>query len=210
MPSIIKFIFIYFCLFLFLGVTVQSVIIESSTKIKNVTYRTNKGMNFHTVSIDSNYMMFNTTKFFVESNNPVTITIDYLNDNINDADYKEETVGFYAASTNEVVWFNISGFPIGNDYKIEKNDVLYSSVNVNNTGYISFKNLQEKLYNFQIFRVENWDMNCDEHCTLIDLLLVSNYYNERGSIGWIREDIDDNGAITVLDLSIISNYYGDQ
>jgi len=55
---------------------------------------------------------------------------------------------------------------------------------------------------------ENWDVNNDNVCDLLDFIAVSNYYDETNNRnGWIREDVDNNGEITVLDLVILSNNY---
>jgi len=53
----------------------------------------------------------------------------------------------------------------------------------------------------------NWDINSDGSCGILDLILVSNHYNEIGSNGWIREDADNNGVINLLDMSLVSNHY---
>jgi len=55
----------------------------------------------------------------------------------------------------------------------------------------------------------NWDINSDGGCGILDLMLVSNHYNEIGSNGWIREDVDNNGVINLLDMSLVSNHYGE-
>jgi len=55
----------------------------------------------------------------------------------------------------------------------------------------------------------NWDLNSDGHCTIFDLVLVSNHYSQSGAHGWIREDADNNGEIQVLDLVFVSNHYGE-
>jgi len=53
----------------------------------------------------------------------------------------------------------------------------------------------------------NWDINNDGDCNIYDLVSVSNYYNETGIPGWIREDVDNNGQIQVIDLVLISSHY---
>jgi hypothetical protein len=42
---------------------------------------------------------------------------------------------------------------------------------------------------------------------IFDLMLVSNHYGETGASGWIREDVDNNGAIQVLDLVFAADHY---
>jgi hypothetical protein len=53
----------------------------------------------------------------------------------------------------------------------------------------------------------NYDVNVDGMINLLDLVFVTNYFNEPGQPGWIREDVDNNGLIQVLDLVMISNHY---
>jgi len=55
----------------------------------------------------------------------------------------------------------------------------------------------------------NWDINADALCNILDLVLISNSYGLKGSQGWVREDLDNNGVINVLDLNLVSNHlYG--
>jgi hypothetical protein len=56
----------------------------------------------------------------------------------------------------------------------------------------------------------NWDINEDGSCNILDLILVSNHYNELGNNGWIREDVDNNGVVNLLDMIIVSNHYGEK
>ena len=55
----------------------------------------------------------------------------------------------------------------------------------------------------------NWDIDNNGVTNLLDLLQVTNHYDETGSAGWIREDVDNNGQIEVLDLVQISNHYSE-
>jgi len=54
----------------------------------------------------------------------------------------------------------------------------------------------------------NWDINMDRVCNTLDLVAVSNIYGITGDVGWIREDVDNNGQIQVLDITIIATHYG--
>ena len=53
----------------------------------------------------------------------------------------------------------------------------------------------------------NWDINKDRKCTILDLTLISNHFDETGKNGWIREDVDNNGIIQVFDLSLAALHY---
>ena len=56
---------------------------------------------------------------------------------------------------------------------------------------------------------QDWDINEDGICNLLDLILISEHFGEIGTPGWIREDVDNNGEIQMLDLFFVSNYYGE-
>jgi hypothetical protein len=55
----------------------------------------------------------------------------------------------------------------------------------------------------------NWDINMDGCTSILDLILISNYYDYSNTFGWVREDVDNNGIIEVLDLVIVSNHHGE-
>lgn len=53
----------------------------------------------------------------------------------------------------------------------------------------------------------NWDVSMDGTVSVFDLLLISNQFDETGSSGWIREDVDNNGIVQLADIITVSNYY---
>lgn len=55
----------------------------------------------------------------------------------------------------------------------------------------------------------NWDVNEEGICNLADITIISEYYGQMGSEGWIRADVDNNGEIQVLDFVASSNHYGE-
>jgi hypothetical protein len=55
----------------------------------------------------------------------------------------------------------------------------------------------------------NWDIDKNGVTNVVDLVQVSNHYDESGNSGWIREDVDNNGVVEVLDLVQISNHYSE-
>ena len=55
----------------------------------------------------------------------------------------------------------------------------------------------------------NFDIDINGVINIVDLLQVSNLYDQTGNSGWIREDVDNNGQIQVLDLVAISNHYSE-
>jgi len=55
----------------------------------------------------------------------------------------------------------------------------------------------------------NWDINGDGTGSLLDLVLISNYYGTTGNTGWIREDVDNSGKVKLLDVTLVSNHFGE-
>ena len=55
----------------------------------------------------------------------------------------------------------------------------------------------------------NWDIFIDHTCNVLDLVYIANHFDETGTNGWIREDVDNNGEIEVLDLVLVVNYFDD-
>lgn len=117
----------------------------------------------------------------------------YLNNTKPDYSTKNSSM---SNSGNDIYFYNSSiDFSIYGNYSyfIWANDTNDNSV----------------ISNLYIFAMPpNWDINKDGSCTIIDLILISNYYGDKGSSGWIREDVDNNGTIEVIDLVFVSNHHG--
>jgi hypothetical protein len=98
----------------------------------------------------------------------------------------EDTTYYYNTST-------IFSTPGGFNYCIWTNDIN-GNQSTSNVYYFSMP--------------PNWDINKDGTCNILDLILVSNHYNETGQDGWIREDVDNNGLVKLEDLmKVIEHYY---
>ena len=90
--------------------------------VENETYSTNQAMHFNSIAIASSYIIFNTTGFYVTSDNDISITLVYIDDDITGAGDGDKVLEFYASTTGGNAWFNISGFPVGNDYVVNRDD----------------------------------------------------------------------------------------
>ncbi|MCP4607895.1 MAG: hypothetical protein GY845_04175 [Planctomycetes bacterium] len=53
---------------------------------------------------------------------------------------------------------------------------------------------------------ENWDVNQDGICNVLDMTLVGQRMGETGSAGWIPEDVNSDGAVDVLDMIVIGQH----
>lgn len=57
--------------------------------------------------------------------------------------------------------------------------------------------------------LSQYDMNGDGIVNVSDLTDMSNHMGEKGTPGWIKEDVDKNGIIDVCDMMLVANHYGE-
>jgi hypothetical protein len=277
-------------------------------------------MVFDQIIISDTSIVFNDTGFSVSSPNSITIKLVYINDDIAGAANGEKVLDFYATVSSGTVVFDLSGFPVNNEYLIRRNGNVHSTSTASAAGVISFSNAAwSGTQRFQVYQQAqapvdttppqisgvtrttsdpldtsasygwvnvsctvtdniavssvtlrirtpsgswnnvsmttrtsgnyyyrsttafspvgnysysiraldtsnnpttsstvlfsmppNWDVNSDGAVTIMDLVLISNYYGQSGSNGWIREDVDNNGDIEVLDMSVVSSHFGEE
>jgi hypothetical protein len=143
-------------IFFLLSVTigVEAVRITTSTQfvVGNETYTVSHTMDFHTITIDDTYIIFNTTGFYVTSGNAITISLVYLNSNIAGAGNGVKVLEFYATTTGGSVSFGLSGFVAGAKYDVKRGGTLSTSPTADGTGFISFSNSAWSTQLFQIYR----------------------------------------------------------
>ncbi|MFA5101964.1 MAG: dockerin type I domain-containing protein [Candidatus Thermoplasmatota archaeon] len=309
---------------LLLGISnpVSGVIVDPSMQfiVQNETYTVNATMEFEQIIISDTYIVFNDTGFYVASPNSITIKLVYINDDISGASNGERVLDFYATTSGGTVVFDLSGFPVSNEYLIRRNGNVHATSTASGTGFISFSNgAWSGTQRFQVYQQAqapvdttppqitavtrttsnpldttptygwvnvsctvtdnvavssvvlrirspsgswnnvsmtagaaglyyyrttsafstvgyysysiqardpsnnvatsstvvfsmppNWDVNRDGKVTILDLVLISNHYEQTGGNGWIREDVDNNGAIQVFDLVMVSGHFGEE
>ena len=131
-------------IFLLLGLSlvVSAIVIHPSMKfiVENETYMVNATMVFYQIIISDTYIVFNDTGFYVSSPNSITIKLVYIRSNFNGAGDGEKVLDFYATATTGTVVFDLSGFPVNNEYLIRKNGLNHLTSTANGTGVISFSN----------------------------------------------------------------------
>jgi hypothetical protein len=54
---------------------------------------------------------------------------------------------------------------------------------------------------------DDWDVNGDSDANVLDMVLVSQHWDETGFTGWILEDTNEDGSISVLDMIIIGQHW---
>ena len=120
--------------------------------VGNETYTVYQTMDFHTIVVGPSYIIFNTTGFYISSDNDITITLVYLSDDIYGASDGDKILEFYADTTSGTVSFSLSGFPAGNEYKIDRSGSTIGIPTANASGYISFDNSVWSEHLFEIFQ----------------------------------------------------------
>jgi hypothetical protein len=120
--------------------------------VDNQTFTTDASMDFSSVTIDSEYIKFNGTGFYVDSDNDISITISFICENSASASDGDAIVSFAADTTGGTVWFNLSGFSAGTSYVVQKDSVDFSTETANVSGFISFSNSDWSSHTFDIYQ----------------------------------------------------------
>ena len=53
----------------------------------------------------------------------------------------------------------------------------------------------------------DWDPNADGSVNVLDMISVSQHWEETSTVGWIRQDTNQDGVINVLDMTIIGQHW---
>lgn len=118
--------------------------------VSNQTYTTDESMDFSSISIDSSFIKFNDTGFYIDSDNDLNIIVSYIRSEIHSATDGDKIVSFSAETSSGSVWFNMSGFSAGTSYLVKKDSVDFTTVVANASGFISFSNNQWSKHDFDI------------------------------------------------------------
>ncbi|MCK5031261.1 MAG: hypothetical protein KAR64_07330, partial [Thermoplasmatales archaeon] len=120
--------------------------------VENETYSTNQAMHFNSIAIASSYIIFNTTGFYVTSDNDISITLVYIDDDITGAGDGDKVLEFYASTVSGNVWFSLSGFVAGRIYTVNRGSFTISTPMADGFGYISFSNNVWSEHLFEVFQ----------------------------------------------------------
>lgn len=120
--------------------------------VDNQTYTTNTAMDFSSVTVDSNFIKFNDTGFFIDCSNTISIILSYIKSDISIAVDGDIVVSFSADTTSGKVWFNLSGFLGGTSYLVKRDNVDFITLTANGSGYISFSNDVWSSHTFDIYQ----------------------------------------------------------
>jgi hypothetical protein len=118
--------------------------------VGNETYTVQQTMDFSIIIIDSTYIIFNDTGFYLTAPNDITITLVYINDDIAGAGDGDKVVEFNADTSGGNVLFDLSGFTASTDYIVKRNGTQIANPTANGSGYISFSNNIWSSHSFEI------------------------------------------------------------
>ena len=172
--------------------------------VGNEYYTVNQTMDFESITIDSSYIIFNDTGFYVTSGNDITLTLVYINDDIAGAVDGEKVLEFYADTTAGSVVFDLSGFTAGNNYTVNRSGSSIAAPTANGSGFISFTN---NVWSSQLFEIfQEGEGAGDTSSPAISGVNVANpdSLDTNSSFGWVNItcDVTDNVAVGTVFLNI--------
>lgn len=195
-------------IFLILGVSlvVSAIVIDPSMQfiVENETYMVNATMVFYQIIISDTYIVFNDTGFYVSSPNSITIKLVFIKDNIPSAVNGEKVLDFYTIATGGNVWFNLSGFPVNNQYLIKRNGVNYATTTASTAGFISFSSVVSGNQRFQVFQQAQAPSDTTPPQISGITRTTSNPLDTSPSYGWVNVSctVTDNVAVSQVVLRI--------
>jgi hypothetical protein len=131
----------------------ETEIIGSNVRFRcgNEYYYTNN-LSIDPVQINGDeWIQFNTTRFNIDSTNPINISITYLDKNIDTVSTQDSIVlTFYADTTSGIVSFNITGLKTGSKYNLYRDGAILSRLTSDANGKISFSNYVWSIHRFDV------------------------------------------------------------
>lgn len=118
----------------------------------NATYRANHTMEFTEITIDSSYIAFNGTGFYVTSSNPINITLFRTHGNVTGAADGEKILEFNATVSAGNVVFDLQGFPYTTNYTVNMSGSFLTNVTANTSDFITFNNSVWSNEKFEVFQ----------------------------------------------------------
>lgn len=113
---------------------------ETYFHVENEIYSSNSTDVFEVVAVDTTYILFNNSNFFLNSVNNINITYGFIRHDIPTAHMNELVMSFHVNTTSAAVAFRISGFQPRTKYKVYKDGDLILTPTSSFTGYILFTN----------------------------------------------------------------------
>jgi hypothetical protein len=189
------------------SVIVSSIVIDPSTQfvVQNETYTVNATMVFDQIVVSDTYIVFNDTGFTVSSSNSITIKLVYIDSDIPGAVNGERVLDFYATVSSGTVVFDLSGFPVNNEYLIRRNGNVHSTSTASVAGVISFSNsawgAQQR---FQVYQQAQAPVDSTPPQISGVARTTSSPLDTSSSYGWVNVSctVTDNVAVSSVTLRI--------
>ena len=187
----------------------SGIVIDPSTQfvVQNETYTVNATMVFDQIIISDTYIVFNDTGFYVTAPNSITIKLVYINDDIPGAIVGEKVLDFYATTTSGTVLFDLSGFPVNNEYLIRRNGNHHATSTANATGVISYSNAAwSSTQRFQVYLQTQAAVDSIPPQISGVAQTTSNPLDTSSSYGWVNVSctVTDNVAVSSVIVRIRS------
>jgi hypothetical protein len=173
-------------------------------EVENEIYAINQVMVFSKITISDSYIVFNNTGFYIDSPNYITISLQFINSNIGQANNGDLVLQFSANTNSGNVLFDISGFPPGNEYKVERDGNPISYPIADSSGIISFSNSLWSNREFSIYQIDSGSDTISPEISDI-VISNSNPKDTESGFGWenITCDITDNVEVDEVKVNII-------
>lgn len=183
-----------------------AIVIDPSMQfiVQNETYTVNATMVFYQIIVSDTYIVFNNTGFYVTSPNSITIKLVYIDNNIAGAVNGEKVLDFYAIATSGTVLFDLSGFPVNNEYLIKRNGVNHATSTASGSGVISFSNSAWSTLRFQVYQQAQAPVDNIPPQISAVTRTTSNPLDTSPSYGWVNVSctVTDNVAVSQVTLRI--------
>lgn len=183
-----------------------AVVIDPSMQfiVQNETYTVNQTMVFSQIIVSDTYIVFNETGFYITSPNSITIKLVYIDNNIAGAVNGEKVLDFYAIATSGTVLFDLSGFPVNNEYLIKRNGVNHATSTASVSGVISFSNSAWITLRFQVYQQTQAPVDNIPPQISGVTRTTSSPLDTNPSYGWVNVSctVTDNVAVSQVTLRI--------
>lgn len=128
--------------------------------VNTQTYSVDEAMPFHTIIIDSDYIVFNNTGFHITTTKDLGIALDYINDDIWNSNQDEVILIFDVTETTTLASeYTLSGFPSGIEYEIRRNGFHFQNKIADNNGYIAFSTAKIGTNRYKIIQISEQQGN---------------------------------------------------
>jgi len=173
----------------------------------NSYFSANQTLNLSRIEVSESYVEFNDTRFSVEGENQVNVSLVFIHSNVSDASEGDYVLRFYADTSSGVSWFNLSnGFV--DDYLIYEDTVFDEGI-YSTDDNISFSTTpSDTLIGVRL--AMSYDIVLDTDIDYLDASSLTSHYGESGANGWIRDDINDDGDVDYLDASGLTSHYNEE